>query len=507
MASPVVTCPSCNRRTPRRHPRCVYCSQPLAHEPAPAAEPAHHEPRMLGGKPRFTRRSDDRTHYLISELADPVSLEPGQLFVMGRDPHTSLVLRAPDVSRQHAEIDWEGDPPRPLICEVRSSQGTFLNDKPVLRGSPQPIRSGDRIRLGTSVTLTYLHVTERALQKELEERAHRETRYFDSERLRASLEEPPDPPLPDTAVQQPRLPAPPERLNQVVSAILGEDPAPPRAPEPAPSSAEGRFLDVAPSALLRQLNQEQRSGVLTFFVEGVAPGELVLVEGRCKDALVGIYTGREAVEVLGGVEDGLFRFRDQDPDDLRSAPAAADMDEEGYALSGYLDPDFTGAALLEDLASRLASGVLTVCDGAVTGEVTLDRGACRLSLLEREQGSQALDGIRAMREGAYRFRPDAPSLETPPTQPMEPDHSRPMQRRQWRAVDPPARRRPPPSGSGRVRPSGSGRVPPGRRPTRRPPPRTARRRRPTRGGPRRPSSPLRPPSDEEQLPPGSSPLK
>ncbi|HBP18140.1 MAG TPA: hypothetical protein DEA08_10150, partial [Planctomycetes bacterium] len=91
--------------------------------------PGHEEPRLLGsGNARFQPQSSDQVHVLVVSTGEPIELSAGKLFVMGRDPRASLVVRLPEVSRQHAEIDWDdNDPPRPLLNEIRSRNGTFLN--------------------------------------------------------------------------------------------------------------------------------------------------------------------------------------------------------------------------------------------------------------------------------------------------------------------------------------------------------------------------------------------
>jgi len=53
----------------------------------------------------------------------------------------------PGVDRLHARIQQQKD--RYLIADAGSSTGTFVNDVPV--GEPTPLRSGDLIRLGSSV--------------------------------------------------------------------------------------------------------------------------------------------------------------------------------------------------------------------------------------------------------------------------------------------------------------------------------------------------------------------
>src|SRR5262245_60092033 len=113
-----VTCKKCSRATfPTRAGNCFYCGKPLEDLAS-----THAEPRSLSregmSSPRFTAQADDRRHYLVLETGGHTEMTPGQLFVIGRDPHASLIVNAPEVSRQHCEVDWEGDSKRPVVCEV-----------------------------------------------------------------------------------------------------------------------------------------------------------------------------------------------------------------------------------------------------------------------------------------------------------------------------------------------------------------------------------------------------
>lgn len=65
------------------------------------------------------------------------------LFTIGRRSTADLHLRPADVSREHAEIAWDGD--QYVLRDVGSSQGTYVNGRQVLKHS---LADGDRIRLG-----------------------------------------------------------------------------------------------------------------------------------------------------------------------------------------------------------------------------------------------------------------------------------------------------------------------------------------------------------------------
>src|SRR5205807_7931528 len=105
---------------------CLYCGAFLdGVQPPPqmSSDKIMEEPRQLGaGAPgaRHQKVYDGRAHYLFLGAREPIQVEPNKLFLMGRDSHASLVIHSMEVSRQHCEIDWRGDPPRPVLLEVRA---------------------------------------------------------------------------------------------------------------------------------------------------------------------------------------------------------------------------------------------------------------------------------------------------------------------------------------------------------------------------------------------------
>ncbi len=62
---------------------------------------------------------------------------------VGRDPGAGLVLNDESVSRMHARLDREGE--ALFVTDLKSSNGTHVNDEPVLRA---PLKPGDDLRFG-----------------------------------------------------------------------------------------------------------------------------------------------------------------------------------------------------------------------------------------------------------------------------------------------------------------------------------------------------------------------
>ena len=68
-----------------------------------------------------------------------------QLFTVGRDADSDIVLREPTVSRTHARLMLEGDD---AILESLGPTGTRVNGEEVL--SPRKLEHGDQILIGTA---------------------------------------------------------------------------------------------------------------------------------------------------------------------------------------------------------------------------------------------------------------------------------------------------------------------------------------------------------------------
>ncbi len=67
--------------------------------------------------------------------------------IFGRHPSTShTVLINPDASRMHATILWNGED---WLLQDSSSNGTYVNGKPVLHGTKQRLRKGDLIHFAS----------------------------------------------------------------------------------------------------------------------------------------------------------------------------------------------------------------------------------------------------------------------------------------------------------------------------------------------------------------------
>jgi len=371
---------------------------------------------MLGDKKaRFKKVSSDKTHVLVVPTGEPVELSAGKLFVIGRDPRASLVVRSSDVSRQHAEIEWDkADPPRPLINEIRAQNGTFLNGAKVRQGTPQPLRSGDEIQLGDSFRARYLHVTARELRLELQERGGDDTRRASRPRA-GGANSSAGGPAPMTARDAPPAETVPQPdatvLGDLVAAAFGEG-------DLSALETQGDFSRQHGKLLVKRLYSQRQTGVLTVF-DGTDVGEMILVEGRCRHARLGMLTNRDALEYVARLSRGKFRFRAEDPDLLVDAPPPAEVDEHGLSLSGEFRQT-PASDVVRDLVARRSNGVLTVFGDQATGQVVLREGICQEAAYAGQRERDALDAIVRLTAGVFRFRPATIDALTPPTWPSPP---------------------------------------------------------------------------------------
>lgn len=91
-------------------------------------------------------------------LVNDLSGAPSQEFelvkpeiVIGRDEGVELHIASPAVSRRHARLMREGE--GYMLEDLGSSNGTFVNGEKL--SGRYPLKSGDRVRLGQAITLTY----------------------------------------------------------------------------------------------------------------------------------------------------------------------------------------------------------------------------------------------------------------------------------------------------------------------------------------------------------------
>jgi hypothetical protein len=76
------------------------------------------------------------------------------LNTVGRGGGNDIVLDNAAMSRQHAELHWDGQ--RCIVVDLGSTNGTFLNGQRLVPGQPQSLPSGARLSFGPTMTVTLL---------------------------------------------------------------------------------------------------------------------------------------------------------------------------------------------------------------------------------------------------------------------------------------------------------------------------------------------------------------
>lgn len=88
--------------------------------------------------------------YLVKYLENPILVSKDSPVTIGRSESNAVVLSESRVSRKHAQIEWKSKPGEYTICDLESSNGTFVNNKKI-SGKPVALHDGDKIRISTAV--------------------------------------------------------------------------------------------------------------------------------------------------------------------------------------------------------------------------------------------------------------------------------------------------------------------------------------------------------------------
>lgn len=78
---------------------------------------------------------------------------------IGRDYSADIRFPFPDISAKHAQIFWDEEKQGYCICDLNSSNGTYLNSQILLPGDIHRLQDQDVIRLGSHILIFYLPET------------------------------------------------------------------------------------------------------------------------------------------------------------------------------------------------------------------------------------------------------------------------------------------------------------------------------------------------------------
>lgn len=137
-------CPACGVEVPDpTNIACVECLEEFAPAPPPV-------PGAAG--PARTRRETRSLRLVFGARA--VGVPDAGTMLLGRDPAVSPVAAlfsdSDNVSRRHACVGVDADGSA-WVRDENSTNGTFVNDKPVPSGRKTPLADGDRLRIASNV--------------------------------------------------------------------------------------------------------------------------------------------------------------------------------------------------------------------------------------------------------------------------------------------------------------------------------------------------------------------
>ena len=94
----------------------------------------------------FIGRDEKKSGWkLIHENGSVVAIQK-EIIIAGRSGHSDIQLESAKCSRTHALIRLEGN--MLTLTDLRSKNGTFINNQQVVPNSAERLRSGDEIRFG-----------------------------------------------------------------------------------------------------------------------------------------------------------------------------------------------------------------------------------------------------------------------------------------------------------------------------------------------------------------------
>ncbi len=178
---------------------------------------------LIDAERRLEHSRDDGAALVVtldSAIVQTVVLGARPLTI-GRLPENSLVLAAPDVSRQHAEVRLEGDGQVATVTDLGSSGGTSVAGTTLLPDQPFKLEDGMVIRIGP-YDLTYVAAS-----------------------VAARTVVPSAPTAP--TVGPVRQPAWSPISNLPIDDVLPPVPARPRFPAPIPATLRSQYLRHLPS--------------------------------------------------------------------------------------------------------------------------------------------------------------------------------------------------------------------------------------------------------------------
>jgi len=215
---------------------------PPSPRPSPVAHEAGVDPKSL-------------TYLLVCFPLDPVTLESGSNYSIGRASESDIIFPVGQVSRQHARIEWMGN--GFALTDLGSHNGTFVNGEKIDR---RDLNYGDQIKIGPYLLEFYT--------------ARPGENAPSSEKMKA--------------------------MEATQDISLGEGNY-----EVGPFS--GRLSDIDLKDIARLLNMTKKTGKLEVKTESQA-GQIHFLDGEIADAKWESLEPMQALAAMLMAKDGNFRF-------------------------------------------------------------------------------------------------------------------------------------------------------------------------------------------------------
>ncbi|TVR17904.1 MAG: FHA domain-containing protein, partial [Planctomycetota bacterium] len=91
--------------------------------------------------------------YLVNATGRSIQLHPGRSYTIGREKDCDIRVVDTLLSREHCRFDWCVDTYSWSLQDLRSRNGTYVNDVELLK--PRLLKDRDRIRLGGQLLTLY----------------------------------------------------------------------------------------------------------------------------------------------------------------------------------------------------------------------------------------------------------------------------------------------------------------------------------------------------------------
>jgi pSer/pThr/pTyr-binding forkhead associated (FHA) protein len=107
--------------------------------------------------------------FLVRYPEEPIQVSAKGKTTIGRAVENDILLTEPRVSRKHAEIEWLKFQKGYCICDLRSSNGTYLNNERLPPNRPHFLNDWDKIRIASAVLTVRIVGNSSAIMDEFKE--------------------------------------------------------------------------------------------------------------------------------------------------------------------------------------------------------------------------------------------------------------------------------------------------------------------------------------------------